>query len=85
MILCQIVFLLFLMLFMGACSEIFVSGSEGIPDQTYQGIPPVLVHDHTVGNLTEGYIKNTESLITVNGRLLTLCEAHDIKNCTGPI
>lgn len=70
---------------MSGCSEIFVSGSEGIPEQTYQGIAPVLVQDHTVGNLTEGYIKNTESLITVNGRLYTLCEAHEIKNCTDPI
>ena len=35
----------------------------------------------TVGNLTESYIKNTESLVIVNGRLAVLCQAIRDKNC----
>lgn len=74
-----------LIVFTGGCSDtLMISGGEGIPDQTFQGIKPVYANSKTVGNLTEAYVQNTESLITVNGRLLVLCEAHKIKKCTGP-
>lgn len=66
------------------CDEVFrITGRAGIPDETFQGIPPVLATGKTVGNLTEAYVRNTESLITVNGRLETLCKAHKVKKCTG--
>ena len=58
-------------------------GSEGIPDSEFQGILPMFADGSNVGNLTEAYIKNTESLIIVNGRLKLLCEANEIKDC-GP-
>lgn len=69
-------------LFMTACDEIIVSGAEGIPDDTFRGIEPVYANGKTVGNLTESYIKNTESLVTVNGRLEVLCKAHEVTDCT---
>ena len=77
---------------LGMCSLIFVIGcsdtinllgSEGIPDSEFRGIKPVFADGSNVGNLTEAYIKNTESLTIVNGRLDTLCEANNIDDC-GP-
>lgn len=76
----------------GMCSLIFVTGcgdtvnllgSEGIPDETFKGRNPVFADGSSVGNLTESYLKNTESLIIVNGRLEVLCEANEIEDC-GP-
>lgn len=76
-----LVFCLVLFALLMGCTKVQIKPLSGIPNETYQGIPPVLVHEHTIGKLTEGYIKNTESLITVNGRLNTICEAQKIKNC----
>ena len=47
------------------------------------GTVPVYADGSSVGNLTEAYVQNTESLIIVNGRLRTLCEANEIEEC-GP-
>lgn len=58
-------------------------GSEGIPNETFRGIKPKYADGTTVGNLTEAYIKNTEALVIVNGRLTTLCKANEKKIC-GP-
>ncbi len=49
--------------------------STGIPDSTYQGIPPVYADGSSVENLTEAYFTNTESLLLVNSKLTTLCKA----------
>ena len=65
----------------GCGDKILLLGSEGIPDETFKGIPPVFADGRTQGNLTESYIRNTESLITVNGRLAVLCKANEIENC----
>ncbi len=70
-------------IFMSGCDDIIILGGQGIPDETFKGIDPVFADGITVGNLTESYIKNTESLMIVNGRLAVLCQAHDKKNC-GP-
>lgn len=73
------------MLFIQGCSDtIQIQGNAGIPENTYWGVPPVKPDGNTVGNLTEAYVTNTESLVTVNGRLALLCEAHKVTNCTGP-
>ena len=69
------------MSFTAGCSDIIILGGEGIPDETFKGIPPGYATAGTVGNLTESYIKNTESLVIVNGRLAVLCQAHQIENC----
>jgi hypothetical protein len=74
--LCSIIFIV-------GCSPTNVTGSEGIPDSGFRGIKPVYADGKTVGNLTEAYVKNTESLITVNGRLDVLCAANEIEVC-GP-
>ncbi len=66
---------------MAGCSDVIILGGEGIPDETFKGIAPVYATAGTVGNLTQSYIKNTESLIIVNGRLAVLCNAHNIDNC----
>lgn len=68
-----------------ACSEptVILTGSEGVPDEIFKGIRPVLADRGTVGNLTEAYIQNTEALTIVNGRLDVLCRANKITNC-GP-
>lgn len=58
-------------------------GSEGIPDSEFRGITPVFADGSNVGNLTEAYIKNTEALVIVNGRLDVLCEANEVEEC-GP-
>ena len=58
-------------------------GSEGIPPTQFYGIEPVYSDGSSAGNLTEAYIKNTEALVIVNGRLDTLCKANEIKDC-GP-
>lgn len=62
-------------------NNIFLLGSEGIPDNEFKGIDPVFADSGTVGGLTSAYISNTESLIIVNGRLKTLCLAHEITEC----
>lgn len=59
-----------------------LTGSEGIPDSEFRGREVVFADEGTVGNLTEGYITNTESLVIVNGRLRTLCEANEIEDCS---
>lgn len=71
------------LVFVTGCSEIFITGSEGIPDETYMGVKPVYADGTSVGNLTESYLKNTESLLIVNGRLEVLCQANEIEDC-GP-
>lgn len=50
---------------------------SGLPDQVWQGIPPYEGTVNSVGTLTEAYIQNTESLLTVNNRMLTLCVAYN--------
>lgn len=72
------------LIFVTGCSDtINLLGSEGIPDSEFRGIKPVFADGSNVGNLTEAYIQNTESLIIVNGRLDVLCEANEIEEC-GP-
>lgn len=79
------VFALCLMTFTAGCGDtVLLLGGEGIPDETFMGIDPVFTDGSSVGNLTEAYVKNTESLTIVNGRLAVLCKAHEISNCTGP-
>ena len=82
---CLPVFVVFCLTFTTACSNKTVNllGSEGIPDSEFQGEEPVYADGSSVGNLTEAYVQNTESLIIVNGRLRTLCEANEIEEC-GP-
>ncbi len=73
-----------LMVFTAGCGDkILLLGSEGIPDETFKGRPPVYAKGTSVGNLTEAYVKNTESLIIVNSRLYVLCQSNEIENC-GP-
>lgn len=69
------------MIFTAGCSDTIILGGEGIPDETLQGIDPVYADRGTVGNLTESYIKNTESLVIVNGRLAVICQAIRNKRC----
>lgn len=49
----------------------------GIPDQVYQPTKVYSKRINSVGTLTEGYIQNTESLITANNRLGVICEAYN--------
>ena len=51
------------------------SGS-GIPRQVYDEVPLYAGSINSVGTLTQGYIRNTEGLITANSRLRTLCIAY---------
>ena len=51
------------------------SGS-GIPRQVYDVVPLYAGSINSVGTLTQGYIRNTEGLITANSRLRTLCIAY---------
>ena len=51
------------------------SGS-GIPRQVYDEVPLYAGPINSVGTLTQGYIRNTEGLITANSRLRTLCIAY---------
>ena len=75
---------MFSLIFVTGCSDkIFIMGGEGIPDSEFQGEKPVFADGSSVGNLTEAYLVNTESLTVVNGRLKTLCIANDVKVC-GP-
>ena len=76
-------FVLFCLVSTSGCSKVFIKSDGGIPDETYMGIQPVFASGSNVGNLTQNYLKNTESLIIVNGRLQVLCEAKEIKDC-GP-
>ena len=80
----RLLFVGFLTVSMSGCADtILLTGSEGIPDENFRGIEPVYATGASVGNLTEAYVKNTESLIIVNGRLDVLCEANEIEDC-GP-
>ena len=54
---------------------VFNSGS-GITRQTYDKVPLYAGPINSVGTLTQGYIRNTEGLITANSRLRTLCIAY---------
>ncbi|AGH07381.1 hypothetical protein SUFG_00008 [Sulfitobacter phage phiCB2047-B] len=65
----------------GCGDKINLLGSEGIPDESFKGIKPVYADGSNVGNLTEAYLKNTESLVVVNGRIGVLCEANEIEDC----
>lgn len=65
----------------------FLSGCEkfkaadmgsGIPRQIYDEVPLYQGSINSVGTLTEGYIRNTEGLMTANSRLRTLCIAYGI-------
>ena len=51
------------------------SGS-GIPRQVYDEVPIYAGPINSVGTLTQGYIRNTEGLITANSRLRILCIAY---------
>lgn len=74
-------FALFSTTLTAGCSNSVILGGEGIPDETFLGIEPVFADQGTVGNLTESYIKNTESLVIVNGRLAVICQAIRNKRC----
>lgn len=76
---------MFSLTFLIGCSKnnINLTGSEGLTDTVFKGIKPVYADGSSVGNLTDAYLNNTESLVIVNGRLDTLCKSHKIENC-GP-
>lgn len=76
-------FSLTLLIGCGINNPTILTGSEGIPDETFRGIKPEYADGSSVGNLTEAYIQNTEALNTVNGRLDVLCKANEIEDC-GP-
>lgn len=77
-------FLVFFAISVSGCSEVTnLDPYEGIPDSQFKGVAPVYADGTTLGNLTESYIRNTESLKTVNGRIKTLCVARQIADC-GP-
>lgn len=57
-----------------------VDQGAGLTPEVYEPIPPYSDPIDSVGTLTEGYIQNTTSLITVNSRLVTLCEAYLVCN-----
>ena len=81
--LCLTAFVVFSLVSVSGCSKVSVKGNDGIPAETYMGVKPVFSDGSSVGNLTQSYLKNTESLTIVNGRLQVLCEAYQIGNC-GP-
>lgn len=74
---------LFVLLITACSNTIEIDGFQGIPESTFYGIEPVYATGDNIGNLTQSYITNTESLINVNNRLEVLCKARELENC-GP-
>lgn len=63
---------------LAGCDEVLkVDPNAGIPRQLYDEVPLYAGTINSVGTLTQGYIRNTEGLMTANSRLKTLCIAHD--------
>ena len=60
----------------GCGKPILVNLGGGLPDQVYEQVPVYPGRINSVGTLTEGYIQNTEGLLTANARLKTLCVAY---------
>jgi len=62
---------------LSGCSEkkISVDIGAGLPRQMFDEVPLYSGSINSVGSLTEGYIRNTEGLLTANNRLRTLCIA----------
>jgi hypothetical protein len=65
----------------GCTKPIVIKSGVGLPDDTYKSEPVYTGPLNSVGTLTEGYVRNTKSLIIVNDRLNTLCVAHKIAIC----
>lgn len=63
---------------LAGCGEklIGVDSGAGIPRQVYDEVPIYNGPVNSVGTLTQGYIRNTEGLLTANSRLRTLCIAY---------
>jgi hypothetical protein len=63
---------------LAGCGEKLVGfdSSAGIPRQVYDEVPIYTGSINSVGTLTQGYIRNTEGLMTANSRLRTLCVAY---------
>lgn len=69
-----------LFLLQAGCSPapVSVDFDAGIPDEIYKPLPVYGGPTATVGSLTEGYIQNTQGLITANSRLRTICVARRV-------
>ena len=50
----------------------------GLPRQVYEEVPLYAGPTNSVGTLTQGYIQNTEGLLTANSRLKAICIAYHI-------
>ena len=63
---------------LSGCGEKLVGfdSGAGIPRQVYDEVPVYAGPINSVGTLTQGYIRNTEGLLTANSRLRTLCIAY---------
>ena len=61
----------------GCGKDLFAEDPDaGIPRQIYDEVPLYDGPVNSVGTLTQGYIRNTEGLLTANSRLRTLCIVH---------
>ena len=61
----------------GCGDKASLDSGSGLPRQVYDEVPLYAGPINSVGTLTQGYIRNTEGLITANSRLRTLCIAYD--------
>ena len=62
---------------LSGCEEVRkLDNGAGLPEQVFQPSPYYTKPINSVGTLTEAYIQNTESLLTSNKRLQTLCVAY---------
>lgn len=53
-----------------------IDKSAGLTDETFKPVPVYDGPVNSIGTLTQGYIQNTEGLLTANSRLTTLCIAY---------
>lgn len=75
-------FIIVSVLILSGCGDKDPQGNlgSGLTRQVYEELPVYAGRINSVGTLTQGYIQNTESLLTANSRLNTLCLAHRV--CT---